>query len=84
MTNSSIGSGSAQDKNENHVKDGYPSKTMGAESESSVKENSDSETTPDNEVLPSTDFSEAADNPGGFPDGPNVAPNPWEKNAKVN
>lgn len=92
MTHSSIGSGTASDSNENHEL----SKTMGAESEpskssealSDAAQNEKSQPLLDEDALASSSDSVGAvpvksmpNNPGDFPDGPNVAPSPWEQDA---
>lgn len=41
----------------------------------------ENELTSPQEILGSLPSGSADDNPGNFPDGPNVAPRPWEKDA---
>ena len=90
MSNTSIGSGDAGDSNENPAPDSLPSKTMGAESgpddRSSGAERQEQAGT-------GADVPESAEQLGGlpasgvagkvtdYPDGPNVAPSPWELDA---
>lgn len=75
MSKSSIGSGTPEDSNENHPQDDSPSKTFGAEGGG----------IPAGSGLPgqpvTTEQAINLNNPGNFPDGPNVAPSPWEKDA---
>lgn len=89
MGNTSIGSGTAGDHNENPAPDSRPSKTMGAESgpdqaSASAKPGaaatSDLLTSPD-EVLRDVPAAGVPVDPQALPDGPNVAPSPWEKDA---
>ncbi len=86
-SNTSIGSGNSGDNNENPPPDSRPSKTMGAESgaESSpatetAAATSDLLTSPE-EVLRDVPAAGVPVDPKAFPDGPNVAPSPWEKDA---
>jgi hypothetical protein len=89
MGNTSIGSGTAGDSNKNPPPDSRPSKTMGAESgpdevSPPVAENAaaslDLLTSPD-EVLRDVPAAGVPMDPNALPDGPNVAPSPWEKDA---
>ena len=102
----SVGSGSGNDENENPVVDSAPSRTFGAESGHSdyppklpaprpATASPDDETETEaedqaphaieDEALPGTVLGsmpleeKSADK--AFPDGPNVAPSPWEKDA---
>lgn len=97
----SVGSGSGNDSNENPVVDATPSRTLGAESGGGQAPRSRRAPTPV-EDLPGNEADEAPHAieddslPGTlagaipaekksagevFPDGPNVAPSPWEKDA---
>ena len=89
MGNTSIGSGTTGDHNKNPAPDSRPSKTMGAESgpdqaSSSAPPDtaatSDLLTSPD-EVLRDVPAAGVPVDPQALPDGPNVAPSPWEKDA---
>ncbi len=89
MGNTSIGSGTAGDHNENPAPDSRPSKTMGAESgpdkvslpaAEEVTASSDLLTSP-NELLRGVPAAGVPMDPQALPDGPNVAPSPWEKDA---
>lgn len=94
MSNTSVGVGGGKDSNENPPADSRPSKTMGAESgpdemrpgaagatdSSGHATASDVLTAPD-ERLRAVPTSGVPLDPRAFPDGPNVAPSPWEKDA---
>ncbi len=97
MSNTSIGAGDGTDSNENPRADSQPSKTMGAESgpdgskprpagtsgmpgRSDNAADSDVLAAPD-ELLRAVPTSGVPMDPQAFPDGPNVAPSPWEKDA---
>ena len=103
----SIGSGSGNDSNENRVADATPSRTLGAESGGGQPPRNRQAPTPvADSPDDAADATEQADEtphaiegdtlPGPlagaipvekksadqvFPDGPNVAPSPWEKDA---
>ena len=96
MAQSSIGSGAGTDSNENHAADGLPGKTMGEDPQSSpvapapatqhkpaepAPAAAENELTSADEVVPSLPTGTTVANPGDFPDGPNVGPSPWEKDA---
>jgi hypothetical protein len=94
MTQSSIGSSPGNDSNENHSGGGPPPKTMGEETQAPPSTDLQQDATQEvasgatgnelssaEEVLPVLPIHTAAENPGDFPDGPNVAPSPWEKDA---
>ena len=97
MTHSSIGSGANIDGNENHPADGVPAKTLGEETQASPPASSQAAPVQQDPQAPADASAESelasqemlgslpagpdGDNPGNFPDGPNVAPSPWEKDA---
>ena len=92
MTHSSIGSGANADGNENHPADGLPGKTMGEQAQAAPAASGQTAPAPADgatedelaspqEILKPMSEDAAGDNPGNFPDGPNVAPSPWEKEA---
>lgn len=82
MSQTSVGSGTPNDRNENPApSDGYPSKTFGAESSppaSAVGNPPPEAVESDAADLPSP--LETA-NMADMPDGPNVAPSAWELDA---
>ncbi|MEO8023284.1 hypothetical protein [Polaromonas sp.] len=88
-SNTSIGSGTANDDNENPAPDHRPSKTMGAESgpdraspssPPDTAASSDLLTSP-GELLRGPSVTGVPVDSQAQPDGPNVGPSPWEKDA---
>jgi hypothetical protein len=100
MSQASVGSGSANDDNENHPLGTVHSKTLGAEPErrdpmgavtpASTKLRFDpkdaalpgSGELPPGDPLRSVSPAGSPADPDDFPDGPSVAPSPWEKDAR--